>query len=116
MPLERRKWITREMLQAEPDTLFVFGDNLTRVGMGGQAKEMRGEPNAVGLPTKRLPTNDPLGFLTDADLKEVQFASNDDVGRLIMAVMQGKTVVWPEDGIGTGLAGLQEHAPLIGIL
>jgi redox-sensitive bicupin YhaK (pirin superfamily) len=29
--------------------LFVFGDNLRRTGFGGQAAEMRGEPNAVGI-------------------------------------------------------------------
>jgi hypothetical protein len=107
MPVVRRKWITREMLRAEPDTLFVFGDNLKRVGLGGQAKEMRGEPNAIGLPTKRSPWD----YLSDADFGEVEAASRNDIARLAVHIRENRTVVWPEDGIGTGLAKLQEKAP-----
>lgn len=42
--IEYRDHITRAMLRAEPEKLFVFGDNFVRTGFGGQAKEMRGEP------------------------------------------------------------------------
>jgi hypothetical protein len=48
----RLKHITREMVRADPSTVFVFGDNMARNGLAGQAKEMRGEPNAIGVPTK----------------------------------------------------------------
>jgi len=44
-------WIERSMLQADPEARFVFGDNAERWGLGGQAKEMRGEPNAIGVAT-----------------------------------------------------------------
>jgi len=37
MPIEYRKLITRPMLQQAPETLFVFGDNMLRKGLGGQA-------------------------------------------------------------------------------
>jgi len=53
MGIRTEKHITRQMLRAEPGTLWVFGDNLQRKGLGGQAKEMRGEPNAIGIPTKK---------------------------------------------------------------
>jgi hypothetical protein len=109
MPLERRKWITRDMMRAEPQTLFVFGDNLSRFGMGGQAKEMRGESNAIGLPTKRSPTK----YLTDADISRVQHATRDDINTLKWQLENGGIVVWPSDGIGTGLANLHWHAPSI---
>ena len=56
--LLRWKWITREELQRHPELIFVFGDNMLRKGFGGQAKEMRGEPNAVGVPVKWRPSRD----------------------------------------------------------
>lgn len=47
-----QKFIFREDLQANPDVYYLFGDNVERRGLGGQAKEMRGEPNAIGVATK----------------------------------------------------------------
>lgn len=112
MPLERRDWITKEMMRAEPRTLFVFGDNLARWGKGGQAAVMRHEPNAVGLPTKRTPYE----FLTDDDLRAVADASRSAVALLHKHVRAGGLVVWPSAGIGTGLAQLRQRAPLIAAL
>lgn len=109
MPLERREWITREMMRAEPDVLFVFGDNFARYGKGGQAKEMRGEPNAVGLVTKRSP----LQHLTESDINRVRVAAHDDINRLKWHIETGGTVVWPTAGIGTGFAKLKIVAPSI---
>lgn len=109
MPLECRKWITRAMLRAEPGVLFVFGDNLERWGRGGQAAEMRGEPNAVGLPTKVSPKQ----YLTDGDLRAVKMEAQSDIDRLAAQLRSGGRVIWPADGIGTGLAGLSTHAPLV---
>lgn len=107
MPLERRKFITRAMMRAQPDALFVFGDNLARHGMGGQAKEMRGEDNAVGLPTKRSPYE----YMQDDDLATVVATAGPDIGKLRRHLLIGGTVIWPEDGIGTGLADLHNRAP-----
>lgn len=108
------KHITRAMLRAEPQTLFVFGDNIGRYGKGGQAKEMRGEPNAIGVPTKWSPGMEPQEFFADAQLPGVVRDEIDlAFGRLFMHVACGGEIVWPEDGIGTGLAQLQERAPLI---
>ncbi len=47
------KKYTRAYIRAHPDWLFVFGDNMMRRGFGGQAAEARGEPNAIGIATKR---------------------------------------------------------------
>mgnify|MGYP001608883882 CR=1 FL=1 len=111
--LEYRKHITRAMLRAEPDTLFVFGDNMAARGLGGQAKEMRGEHNAVGIPTKRHPRMDDAAFLTDADLDAVRPIAQAAYRRLADHLKAGGTVVFPADGIGTGLAQLQERAPAV---
>ena len=35
------KVITRDKIKENPDVLYLFGDNLLRKGLGGQAKEMR---------------------------------------------------------------------------
>lgn len=109
MPVERRGWITRDMLKAERATLFVFGDNLARWGKGGQAAAMRDEPNAVGLPTKRSPH----AFLTDRDLGSVKEATKRDIKRLEFQLLCGGVVVWPAAGIGTGLAELATKAPAV---
>jgi hypothetical protein len=109
MPLERRKFITRAMMRAEPDTLFVFGDNIERVGFGGQAREMRGEPNAIGLPTKLSPTK----YMHNMDVYRVKRITHDDINTLKWHLENGGIVVWPEDGIGTGRADLHARAPLV---
>jgi hypothetical protein len=105
--------ITRRMLRAHPDWLFVFGDNLAGRGLGGQAREMSGEPNAVGLPTKRRPARDAEAYLADADLPEVQAAAAPAIQRLTQHLNAGGTVVWSAAAIGTGLADLPRRATAI---
>jgi len=67
--IRREKYITRAMVRAKPRTMFVFGDNMARSGFGGRAKEMRGEPNAVGIPTKWRPAKDEAAYFKDADFR-----------------------------------------------
>lgn len=103
------------MLRAEPEKLFVFGDNLLERGFGGQAKEMRGEPNAVGLPTKRSPSMCESAFFAShpRDYLKVQIHARAAQNRLWEHVVNGGVVVWPNSGIGTGLAQLETRAPRI---
>ena len=61
------KVITRDKIKENPDVLYLFGDNLLRKGLGGQAKEMRGEPNTLGIVSKKYPSNDISSFYTDED-------------------------------------------------
>ena len=108
MPLHFQKWITRDDLRANPAALYVFGDNEERCGLGGQAKEMRGEPNAVGVATLKAP-----GRYWRADDTDRQCAVIDaDMAPIFAALRQGRTVVLPIDGVGTGLADLERRAPL----
>jgi|SRR5882672_535220 len=113
MPLRTEKFITRAMLRAEPETLFVFGDNMLGKGDGGQAYHMRGEPNAVGIPTKWRPTMRDDAFFCDRDIAPVLEVVVPIFQRLGSHLDAGGTVVWPEDGIGTGRAELRERAPAI---
>lgn len=113
MPIRYEKHITRAMLRAEPDTLFVFGDNLARRGLGGQAKEMRGEPNAIGIPTKRAPGMCDGDFMRDEDFDTFRHEAAGSLSVLRVHLEGGGSVVWPADGIGTGLAQLLDRAPKV---
>lgn len=105
--------IRRADLKNNPNDLFVFGDNLKRQGFGGQAWAMRGEPNAVGIPTKRLPSNRERAFFADEDIFEVKPIIDAEFDRLRAALAEGRTVHLPAAGIGTGLAQLDARAPRI---
>ena len=105
--------ILRRHLIAQPSWTFVFGDNLERRGFGGQAKEMRGSKNAVGIPTKRRPEMDPTAFFQDYDAHEVLPIMGKEFGKLAARLLDGGTIVIPADGIGTGRAKLEEKAPKI---
>lgn len=113
MPVEYEKRITRDMLRAAPDTLFVFGDNMIARGLGGQAKEMRGEPNAVGIPTKMLPGMGYADFFRDEDFERAKPKIDAAFVRLFAHAAGGGKIVWPADGVGTGLAELPKRAPKI---
>lgn len=113
MPIRYERHITRDMLRGEPETLFVFGDNLRRAGLGGQAKEMRGEPNAIGIPTKREPSMHPVAFFQDGDLDAYLDARAHDLYRLVRHLRDGGTIVMPAEGIGTGRARLHQTAPAV---
>lgn len=103
----------RADLQAAPGTLFVFGDNVSTLGRGGQARECRGEPNAVGIPTKWHPTMDEDAFFTDDALDTVRPRIQAEFRRLASHLQAGGDVVWPTDGVGTGLAQLPQRAPAV---
>ena len=62
--------IFRKDLKNNPTVLYLFGDNRLRKGLGGQAREMRGEPNALGIRTKKVPNNHPLSFLSDDEYEK----------------------------------------------
>jgi hypothetical protein len=111
----RLKHVSRAMVQADRKTLFVFGDNIARVGLGGQAAAMRGEPNTLGVPTKWRPGRAEADYFTDADADLVQV--RDPIvhafHHMREALLAGRNVVIPADGLGTGLADLPRRAPRI---
>ncbi|MGL4962835.1 MAG: hypothetical protein ACRC67_16505 [Inquilinus sp.] len=111
MPVRYAVSYLREQIKAAPNQLFIFGDNFEQKGFGGQAAEARGEPNAVGIPTKRAPSMRPHAFLADADLPTLQEAAEPALQRLRQHQDAGGTVVMPAAGIGTGLANLAQRAP-----
>ena len=99
--------ITRSTLRTNSDKIFLFGDNLLQIGYGGQAKEMRGEPNAIGIPTKKKPSMSPDSFFTDDEYESNIIA----IGKAFNKIPDNCTIVLPQAGLGTGLAELPEKAP-----
>lgn len=110
--IEQRRY-TRADLRANPDRLFVFGDNLSGLGRGGQARECRGEPNAIGIPTKWHPTMDEAAFFTDCALPTLKPIIQGVFRRIDEHMEAGGDIVWPADGVGTGLAQLPSRAPAV---
>ncbi len=108
-----QKTLLREVIRANPNTLYVFGDNMARVGRGGQAAECRGEPNAVGIPTKWRPARDAQAYFSDSDYDRVVPAIDAALQRLVAHLEAGGTVVLPKQGVGTGLSELPTRAPKI---
>lgn len=111
MPLIYQYRIYRGDLQKNPSVLYVFGDNCIRQGLGGQAGHMRGEPNAVGVATKRTPGTSPEAFFDDLNLETWKKVIAQDLVPVMQKLKSGGTVIWPSDGIGTGLSELPEKAP-----
>ena len=68
--IERMRFITRDYVRANRDKLFLFGDNLEQRGLGGQAAAMRGEPNAIGIPTKKSPSYRADAFFSDDEFEQ----------------------------------------------
>jgi len=105
------KIILRSELKANPKTLYLFGDNDIRKGLGGQAKEMRGEPNAIGVSTKKLPARGEEAYKSDDDLQENKRIITNDINKVIAEWNTGKynKLIIPQ--MGVGLAELPTRAP-----
>ena len=111
--IEQMDHISRDFVRANPKNLFLFGDNMERSGFGGQAKEMRGEDNSFGIPTKKIPSQNEQAFLTDNELEENIRAIDAAFDHLVSRIESGQfeKLIIPASGIGTGLAQLEEKAP-----
>ncbi len=113
MLIVKQHRIYRQDLVNNRHLIYVFGDNLERKGLGGQAKEVRGEKNAHGIATKRkMAHGTPDCYFHDNEADA--FVSIVEDFRMLhrrLQVGQYLGVVLPSDGIGTGLAELTTRAP-----
>lgn len=110
MKIEYQRIITKEDCRIAQDKIFVFGDNLVKRGTGGQAV-IRYEPNAFGIPTKRLPSMVHDSFFSDKEDEE--YALKQSLRELYKLGCLGKIVVFPTAGIGTGRANMREKSPML---
>lgn len=108
MIIEYTKILSPPMCRRYPEKIFVFGCNLKAFGKGGQAI-IRDEPNAFGIPTKRYPSWDEWAFFSD---KPDEIEAVKKSLRELYKLGQNRVIVFPEDGIGTGRAKMEEKSPV----
>lgn len=107
------KIITRDKVKENLDVLYLFGDNLLRKGLGGQAKEMRGEENTLGILSKKYPSSSIDSFYTDEDFYPWLEDFSVDIKNLTEKINSGKYKALVIPKIGEGLADLPNRAPKI---
>lgn len=104
-----QKRIYGEDLLANQKYLYVFGDNVQRVGLGGQAAEARDKLNAYGIATMWAPG---APFKNEDYLRATDHIIHDIDGLVAcLKAEKYKAVIFPSEGIGTGLACMEECAP-----
>lgn len=102
-----QEFYTKELLRANPDKVFTFGDNMKGFGKGGQTI-IRDECNAFGIPTKRYPSKDDWAYFSDKEDERQAILSS---LRKLYVIGQSKVIVFPHCRIGTGLAMMAEKSP-----
>ncbi len=90
--------------------IFIYGDNDIHKGKKGQAI-IRDEPNAFGISTKKEPNNKSTSFYRDDEYDKNVIKINDAFENIYKHLNGYKGIILPKDGIGTGLARLNEFAP-----
>ena len=115
MKIYTLKLFTTEVVKSNPSYLFIFGDNDIKVGKGGQAI-IRHESNTAGIPTKKLPNNKESSFYNDdeydSNVEKIDIAIKIIKQRIFNSNPKYEAIVFPVDGLGTGLANLPIVAPL----
>lgn len=108
----QKEWFSVQQCLDHPENLYVFGDNIMRVGNGGQAV-IRGCENSYGIATKRTPSMHESAFFSDTN-HEYQCVFS-DLLRLEEIYTSGKYeyIIFPSDGLGTGLARMPEKSPIL---
>lgn len=100
-----------DLVTSNPNKLFVFGDNCQRKGKGGQAV-IRNLPNTFGVATKRRPSMDSDAFFAD-ELDDFRSLKKDmDMLYQIYQAKVFSNIVFPVNGLGTGLSNMPKYSPV----
>lgn len=105
-------WYSLRQCEKNPQTLYVFGDNTEETGSGGQA-QIRYASNSIGIPTKRKPSMSEDSFFDDSI---VQFLKVEQaISNILAELLKGAytTIVFPADGLGSGLSKMPEKSPIL---
>lgn len=92
--------ITKAYLKTNPNEIFVFGDNLKRIGTAGSAF-LRTEPNSYGFITKKSPDNKDESFYNPDDYRGVFLK---ETAKLIDEILKNQDKTYLISKIGSGLA------------
>lgn len=104
------KWWTKEDVRENPNFLFIFGDNDIERGEKGQAI-IRTCKNAFGIPTQKYPSSRDSSFYSDEEFEENKRKIKKAINKIIDASSNFDALIFPKDGLGTGLAQLEKRAP-----
>jgi hypothetical protein len=89
----KQAWIVREDLRANPDAVYVYGDNAAREGQRGLARQMRHEPNAHAVSISWGPF-EPFSLSTsEAAIARIE----EDLAALVDR--EPTLIVWPLEGV-----------------
>ncbi len=108
-----QKFIYASDMMANPRVLYLMGDNEQRKGRGGQAREMRDQPNVHGIRTKKAPLRESHVYWSDDDFSRQCELVDEDFRTLVSRweMDSDYPVVCPLDGLGTGESQLPTRAP-----
>lgn len=102
---------SEDSIEAAPDNLvWIFGCNVARSGLGGQAC-IRRHPRAIGVATKKSPRRTHAAYFNDEEYHENKALITKDLAVIARAVGAGYGVVLSDQLYGSGLARLHEQAP-----
>ena len=101
---------TVDDLRCNKNSLFVYGYNDIKKGKKGQAI-IRDEPNAIGIPTKKYPSLYNHSFYTDTEFELNKKKIDNAIELLLEKSINYDYIVFPKDGLGTGLAKMDTKAP-----
>jgi hypothetical protein len=108
MTIVQKEWYTVEDCLANPRNLYIFGDNTKRYGKGGQAT-IRDCSNSFGVATKFTPSMSKDSFFTDSI--ECLEIIEEDLRELRELKKNYDNIVFPYDGLGTGLSDMPNKCP-----
>ena len=109
----QEEWYSLEQCEKNPNKLYIFGDNAMRVGNGGQA-QIRPADNSYGIATKSTPMTNELAYFGDRqDEADIIFGDIVELYDVYMGMTESNydTIVFPADGLGTGLSQMPERSP-----
>jgi hypothetical protein len=104
------RWWDKEDVKNHPKYMFIFGDNDVEKGEKGQAI-IRKCPNAFGIPTTKFPNNNDSSYYTDEELEENKRKIKHAIKKIMKESSNYDALIFPKDGLGTGLAELPKRAP-----
>ena len=118
--IEVQQLFSVEDCLANPNKLYIFGDNLLGVGKGGQAV-IRDCRNTYGIPTKILPSMFNDSFFSDRYSEEQEIKEclavlhNYYMTGVFYRTRCSRTrlpiLVFPSNGLGTGLSQMPTRSP-----
>ena len=105
------KVYTKDMLNSNPEKVFVFGDNEAKEGSDGN-RSVRNLQNAFGLTYKKSLSIGEEFYYSSSELGEFAAILDSQIANLEEIMKEGKTIILPEYIIPkTELANIKKYSP-----